>query len=197
VFTLSTESIDDLIWAADFAAEQGARLLQIHPLSEVGRASSEFVGRVPAARDQTVAWLAGLHLAQAYQGQLQIHVDLVDADALAKLSAESDEGAAEMDSVRLAELVSPLVVEDDGTVVPLEYGMDRRHALGCLLFEGLRVLARDWRTRAGGYLAFRERCRRARDAVLAGGPCVLNWYDVLRRVGSDGLSGADCMRKLS
>ena len=36
MFTLTRENLGELGWVSDFAVDQGARLLQIHPLAEVG-----------------------------------------------------------------------------------------------------------------------------------------------------------------
>jgi len=45
IFTLTQYNLDELDWVASFALEQGARLLQIHPLEEVGRARAKLLFR--------------------------------------------------------------------------------------------------------------------------------------------------------
>jgi MoaA/NifB/PqqE/SkfB family radical SAM enzyme len=47
IFTLTETNIEELAWVARFALEQGARLLQVHPLEETGRAATEMVGARP------------------------------------------------------------------------------------------------------------------------------------------------------
>jgi hypothetical protein len=76
--------------------------------------------------------------------------------------------------------VSPLIVEPDGTVVPVHFGLDRRFALGNLHAEPLSVLARAWR--ADTLEPFLGICRSAYDELLrpADLPFV-NWYTVLAR----------------
>ena len=104
----------------------------------------------------------------ASQNFLRAHPDLVYADAA--LSGKTD-GA-------LADLVSPLVIEPDGMVVPLQHGFARAFALGNLHEASLRTLALTWRQER--YLAFQALCQRVFQKVTA--PATLpfaNWYEVI------------------
>jgi MoaA/NifB/PqqE/SkfB family radical SAM enzyme len=47
IFTLTQHNLHELDWVANFALEQGAKLLQIHPLEEVGRANTFLPGVRP------------------------------------------------------------------------------------------------------------------------------------------------------
>jgi len=188
VFTLSRDSIDDLIWAADFAAEQGALVLHVHPLAEVGRAAVELTDRSLGRGEMNVAWLAALHLAEAYREKLKIHIDLAEASSIATGMPELF-GDVPTDIERLADfplgrLLSPLIVEEDGTVVPFEYGIDRRCALGSISTERLSLLARRWRTSPAGYAALRDRCAELQQALASERPAVIDWYAELARLGA-------------
>ncbi|MBC8063659.1 MAG: radical SAM protein, partial [Chlorobia bacterium] len=44
IFTLTMTNLHELKWVTDFAIEQGASLLQIHPLEEVGRGLAKLPG---------------------------------------------------------------------------------------------------------------------------------------------------------
>ena len=59
LFTLSEASLHDLAWVAEFALEQGAALLQIHPLEQTGRAAA---GPSPDDLIANAAYLAYLRL---------------------------------------------------------------------------------------------------------------------------------------
>ena len=50
----------------------------------------------------------------------------------------------------LGEIVSPLVIEDDGTVTPLRYGFPRRFAFGNLRKERLASMTERWIERQAG-----------------------------------------------
>lgn len=176
LFTLSEDSAGDLAWVARFAADHGATALQIHPLDETGRAATTLRGQRPGEATRAVSWLAAARLRELHPG-LSIRVDLVDradvaADGGAAAEVEVTEGTG------LAALVSPLVVEPDGAVVPLQYGCARRFALGSLHDAPLRALARAWR--ADGHLAFRRTCASALRAIAA--PRDLPFVDLYREL---------------
>lgn len=72
--------------------------------------------------------------------------------------------------------VDPLVVEADGTVVPICAGIDRRYALGSLASSSLSALVAAWDSAEVVVL-----CRAAwRQAIETRGPLVA-WYDHLVR----------------
>ena len=80
----------------------------------------------------------------------------------------------------LADLLDTLVIEADGTVVPVQYGFARTHALGCLMDAPLPVLAARWRA-DGGYERFRAHCEGALRSAMDDTQTlpVFNWYESL------------------
>jgi len=75
----------------------------------------------------------------------------------------------------LGELLSPLIVEADGTVVPVEYAFGRRWALGNARDNRLQVLASHWKRNR--LADFRVLCGQVqRDATSPEQPAVINWY---------------------
>jgi MoaA/NifB/PqqE/SkfB family radical SAM enzyme len=183
IFTLTYSNAHELEWAAAFAAEQGAALLQVHPLEEFGRAERMLGGMEPDDVEMAVAWLEVLRLRAMHPGLL-VHADLVDFEEARRdpsllLAGGPREGWME---APLGSLVSPLVVEADGTVVPLQYGLAREHALGNLADAPLRELARGWKRER--YVAFADLCTRA-FRVLERAPLPLaSWYALVARVAA-------------
>jgi Fe-coproporphyrin III synthase len=186
LFTLTHQNVDDLEWAAHFAAEQGASLLQIHPLEEVGRAENSLAGSAPTDVDTTIAWLLAHRLRPRYQDRLKIHVDLFDRNTLRVAPENRDPAVArpselaryiseELSPPVLADYISPLVVETDGTVVPLQYGFPRRYALGCLQDASVKEIADTWLARSRSRLA--DVYRRAQQALAEPSDLPFaNWY---------------------
>ena len=81
-------------------------------------------------------------------------------------------------SYSIADIVSPLVIEADGTVVPIRYGLAREYAFGNLQEAPLRELAARWRRKQ--YPLFRDLCRRVYEEITV--PADLpffNWYEVI------------------
>ncbi len=180
IFTLTQNNLDELEWVVDFALEQGASLVQVHPLEDVGRARVALTGARPDAVEVAYGYLEVARL-QAHAGsRLTIQFDVVHRDGLRRdperVYADASSGSAGVDDRTLAELVAPLVIEPDGTVVPLEYGFGRQYAIGNLHAGTLPDLARAWRRT--GYPAFRQLCRRVFIDLTA--PTELpfvNWYE--------------------
>jgi MoaA/NifB/PqqE/SkfB family radical SAM enzyme len=181
IFTLTQFNLDELEWVAQFALTQGATLLQIHPLEEVGRARMTLSGAAPDAQEESHAFVEALKLQAQLGERLHVQVDLVPL-AVARsqpelLFAEDDPPPP---ASRLSDLVCPLVVETDGTLSPLQYGFGREFALGNLLEHSLADLASAWR--ANGYGRFRKLCREVlRRRLAAGGWPMMNWYEVVAR----------------
>ena len=180
VFTLTRENLDELQWVVDFAVEQGAGLLQIHPLEEVGRARDELPGLEPDDVGSAFAWLAAIDVRRRYAGRIAVQVDLVDAKLLRSQPESVFAGAVAAATAPLAELVSPLVIEADGSVVPLQYGFPQEYALGNLNEAPLRSLAERWRCER--HDAFRAVCRRTFDELTAPVDLpIFNWYQEVAR----------------
>ena len=180
IFTLTQHNLHELEWVASFAVEQGARLLQIHPLEEAGRAATELPGRRPDAAEATWAHVEALRIQALAGEQLRVQLDFVDR---ARLRAEPARAyaapvTATAAATPLADLASPLVVEAHGTVVPLQYGFPRSFALGNLHRAPLAELADRWREERSD--AFRALCARVFDrfAAPARRPSA-NWYEAV------------------
>ena len=179
VFTLTRENLSDLEWAADFAVSHEADMLQIHPLEEHGRASTQFAGQTLPQAHMATAWMVAECLRDIHRGRLAIHFDALNRYALPVEPADIGEWKAGLLSgVRLlGEIVSPLVVEADGTVAPLRYGFARSLSLGNLYQAGLRELAAIWvRSRAA---SFCNLYRTVLEEVCASDRVFANMYELL------------------
>lgn len=176
IFTLTQHNVDELRWVAGFAAEAGAKLLQIHPLEAVGRARSELPESAPDDRERFFGWTEAL-AAQAMVGErLRVQLDLATVSAL---GAERHLRNADLPPSQwqrpLAELCAPLVLEPDGVLVPLTYGFPRHLAVGDVTREDLPEAATRWRSRYGDFTAH---CARAYGAAQRAGGLV-NWFEVV------------------
>lgn len=160
LFTLTMFNVQDLEWAASFAVEQGARLLQVHPLGAAGRGAS-LPYDIPDRTEASVALFEAARLQSLHRDRLHLHVDVTTAGALDRLLI--DDADATRADARLADALSPLVIEPDGTCVPLEYGFDRRFALGDITRQPLRDLADRWM--ADVLPSFRDAARHLRRAA--------------------------------
>lgn len=179
IFTLTQHNVDEVDWVARFAVESGASLLQIHPLEGVGRAQQRLGGAVPDETEGLFAHLEATRLRELYGEAITIQVDVSDARRLAAVPERVFAGEAP-EGPGLAALLSPLVVETDGTVVPVQYGFSRRYALGNLHEAPFCRLAAAWRAR--GMAEFRDLCGSVFAELTAPeAPRFANWYEVVSR----------------
>ncbi|HSV62830.1 MAG TPA: radical SAM protein, partial [Chthoniobacterales bacterium] len=159
IFTLTQFNCNELEWVADFARRQGAKLLQVHALEVVGRAEESLSNGAPDDHELAVAFVEATRLQAEAGDGIVIHFDLLDRDFLAENPAAffATPRPADAASRPFAESISPLILEADGTLVPLGYGFPRAFALGNVRKAPMSELIRDWR--ATREIEFRRVCR--------------------------------------
>lgn len=185
IFTLTQYNVNELQWVADFAVREGARLLQVHPLDDVGRARVKMAGEGPDEIESACAFVEVARLQEELGDQIVVHVDLIDRDFMREHPERvfADEAAQDWSSLPFSEIVSPLVIEADGTVVPVQHGFAREFALGSLHSSRLSELMETWR--AESYGRFRELCRRVfRETTRPAELPFFNWYETLGRMAA-------------
>jgi MoaA/NifB/PqqE/SkfB family radical SAM enzyme len=179
--SVSADSLTDLEWAAACALEHGASALQIHPIEPAGRAALLPRDEAP---DETAlkAYLVAERLRQVWKDRLQINIDVAD---LLSFACDVDAPASSASVVAdndLSAVVSPLVIEPTGDVVPLRYGFARRFAIGNIHDAPLGDLARVWLAEpARSFVAL------ARGALAAAArqPCPFgNPYEIIANAAS-------------
>ena len=181
IFTLTQYNLHELPWVAGFALAQGAKLLQIHPLEEVGRAGQMLAGEKPDAVEASFAFVVAARLREVAGDRLYVQLDLLSRNHLRDhpervFAGEPPAGP----ETALAELVSPLVIEAGGSVVPIQYGFPRAYAFGNLKNAPLRELLPRWRRDC--YDRFRILCRNVFEELTAPAELPLaNWYELLAR----------------
>ena len=182
IFTLTQHNLRELPWVAEFALNQGAQLLQIHPLEEVGRASECLNGSSPDTDENAYAFLAATQLDAHYRGRLKIQLDLVSRNMLVedpkRYFAHQQDSSWEDES--LSELVSPLIIEQDGAIVPLQYGFSREYALGSLHDAPLTTLAEQWK--ANKRRSFWDLCQRGHKDITSSNTRLHNWYSTVSQL---------------
>lgn len=185
--TVTRDSLPDLPWMAEFAVEQGARILQLHPLGMVGAAKDMEGGTEGnlegAGLDGEIlarTWLTALALQADYGERLTIHVDLFNRATLAarpELVVPGD--GLEEGNPLLSDILNPLVVMANGDLSPICHAMGPALRFGRLGAEPLPQIARRFRATVLGDL--RALCHGLWEEVVAdddGWP-YLNWYELL------------------
>jgi MoaA/NifB/PqqE/SkfB family radical SAM enzyme len=181
IHTLTANSLPHLRWLFGFAREQGAALLQLHPLEGAGRALEEMREDIP---DDVAATRAGLlaMIIDESERAVPLQIDLFSRD-LIELEPRMIFADAEADiaaDAPLSLLANPLVLETNGDVVPLAYGFGREFRV-CNLFETTLAEGLSY-FRANSYPKLCVLSRRLRQKVLTEDDMpFLNWYDRITR----------------
>jgi len=182
IHTLTRQSWEHLIWLTEFAHDQGASLLQIHPLELTGRAKQQMPEQWPEDDTLARAYLLTVALAAKYEGRMSIQFDVFHREYLREhpemVYASEHGGPPERQSA--AQLLSPLVVQADGLVVPVCYGFSEDYSVCNLKRE---TLAESWPRYVGrGYPAFLALCLKVfEESVMARHHELpfLNWYELI------------------
>jgi MoaA/NifB/PqqE/SkfB family radical SAM enzyme len=179
IFTVTRQSWTELVWLGRFAVEQQARLLQLHPLEMTGRAAVELATESPDDDALARCYLMAMALAAEHQGRLRVQVDLLPVAQLRRspeLVYASELEASAVAAARPADLLSPLVVEADGQVVPLSYGFSHRYRVGDLDGD----LAAAWpEFLENRYPALRRLCRDLWTEISRSDRAVVNWHELI------------------
>jgi MoaA/NifB/PqqE/SkfB family radical SAM enzyme len=178
IHTVTRESWIHLLWLAEFAAANGARLLQLHPLELAGRAEIALACLAPDVGVLSKVYLLAAALAAKYSGTMTIQTDLLHREQVLANPGiiYGSDPLNDCDGTIPATQLGVLVLEPDGAVVPLTYGFSRRYQVTDI---NQQTLATAW----AGYLRdtypeFRRLCHRVFEEVIApGAPSLFNWHE--------------------
>jgi Fe-coproporphyrin III synthase len=148
IFTLTQNNLHELAGAAEVAVAQGASMLQIHPLERVGRAR-EYTLFPPDDVELAYAFMEVARLQTQYAGRLVFQLDVADRPLIerepCRAFAVPTPDLADVEAMPLASLVSPLVVQEDGCVVPIQHGFGNGFHIARLGRGSFRSQAARWK----------------------------------------------------
>jgi len=185
IHTLTRKSWEYLFWLADFTVTQGASLLQLHPLEMSGR-GMDLSNLSLSENDQlSRAFILSKTVQSAYSCSIKVQIDIFQrsvVDQFPELIYAEDFSPSNWDTMSPADLIDLLVVEEDGSVVPVSYGMDRDFAI-CNIYEiGLK---KGWeRFLKNKYLPFREMCQSIHRSIARNNIRIFNWHEYLVKESS-------------
>jgi len=140
ITTLTLHNVHELEFVFELAAESGADLVQVHPLEPDGF-GADLRSAVPDATELGYAFFEATRLSVVHR--IPVQIDLVTQPDLRAAPERFLVGPPDP-GTPLGHWLTPLVVETDGSVVPLSYGFGRDHALGSLYDSSLLDLAENW-----------------------------------------------------
>jgi MoaA/NifB/PqqE/SkfB family radical SAM enzyme len=179
IHTVTRENWNSLGWVISFACEHAACLLQFHPLEMAGRAT-ETMCKLGLTPSELLKLFVLTHVTgQVIKGTV-LEVDLAHVTTL-RDSPESfyqPIGGTVFDGGPPG---SPLVIEDDGTVSPYVYGLNRAYALGNIQTMDLSSIVASARC-TGRAAQVDSLCRSVRQRLIRRSRHpVVNWHEQLYR----------------
>jgi MoaA/NifB/PqqE/SkfB family radical SAM enzyme len=172
IFTLTQHNVDSLEFVVRLAAEHGARSVQVHPLTLHGRAATT----LPNARPDGMELVTALFEANRLGDDLGIKVH-VDAITHQQMVAYRKHLVPKRPVTEFVEVAPILVIEADGSVMPLTHEVDRILKLGALPKARLSSLVRDWLAFGHGDM-LADACERAWVELTEQRPILATyWYD--------------------
>jgi Fe-coproporphyrin III synthase len=179
IFTLTLSNLHELRFVAELACRHGAAAVQVHPMSEDGRAGSDMTGLAPDGLELGAALLEASRIEQATG--VRIVVDATTSDMLADLPSCA---SVERRTAALPEFAPNLVVRSDGVVLPWSHAVEDSVGLGSLHDASLRDLAGKWLQSDAPHVLERSAARALDE--LARAPGVFNWAEeVAQRINRD------------
>ncbi len=181
LFTLTQHNLDELPWVVNFSLQAGASGLIIHPLENTGHAKARMKDSSPDSLESAHAWSLIEHYKTTLRGRLNLHLDLVHGKALELYPEQFFLGhQAGPLTGNLAHMLSVLVIEPDGEVVPLQYGFHRRFSLGNIKEQRITDMVENWRNHLGPELhELSSRLHATREREV--NPGFINWYEEIGR----------------
>lgn len=180
IHTVTAPGWEHLAWVARYAADAGARLLQLHPLERAGRAEADADGLALDDDGMARTYIVSALLRAEYAGRMHVHTDVLHREHLPE----------PCDTISALALIGTLVLEADGWVVPYAYGYDRRFAV-CNIKQ--QSLAAAWpRFVAQVVPALRSQVRKLYETLSApDAPELFSWHE--RMVVQSASAEAPCL----
>jgi MoaA/NifB/PqqE/SkfB family radical SAM enzyme len=177
IFTLTLGNLHELSWIAEFACAEGAGLLQVHPLESVGQALESGL-LPPDDLELSYAFLEVARLQAIYDGRLKMQFDVADRALIEREPQRAFVGPPLKiaEASPLASLISPLVLQDDGWVVPIQYGFSTDYAIAHLGRGSFQKQAARWKQ--VGVAQFRQLSQRVWENLRSAPKhlAFTNWY---------------------
>ncbi len=130
IHTITPSTFPSLLWLADFADRCDAKLLQLHPLENLGRGRDIYESLALDQSNLHRLFILFHYLQQKYQGRMLLELDLLHRDHIlqhpqsiyAQRSPEGYKG--------LTDCMRELIVDERGELLPVSHGFSAAYSIG-------------------------------------------------------------------
>lgn len=131
IHTISNQSWEDLIWLGDFAYQNGAKLLQLHPLENAGRTNIEFSEGFLNDITLHKIFIITNYLKEKFNGIMEIQLDLSHHEFLKSFPESFGIFRSPFSqNTHFSKMVNNIVINENGSILPITYGISETFSLG-------------------------------------------------------------------
>ncbi|WP_205502442.1 radical SAM protein [Rufibacter psychrotolerans] len=132
IHTVTPETWNVLFELARFAREHGAKLFQIHPLENYGRAKEEFKGNFVTQETLHRTFIIGNFLQAKYSSEMTVQMDFLHKDYIyynpATINYYGDAFEVNLDNFTKA--LQTIIIDENGAILPVSYGFSNYYQIG-------------------------------------------------------------------
>lgn len=131
IHTITERSWKQLLWIAEFAHGNGARLFQLHPLENFGRARQSF----NYSLSQEILYKAYIlyhYIKDKYNDAMFVQLDflhkqhIIDFPSLVNVHFDGEEL---QEAKQLRNLINTIIIDEKGNILPIAYGFSKEFML--------------------------------------------------------------------
>ncbi|MGL4632535.1 MAG: radical SAM protein [Leadbetterella sp.] len=131
IHTITNESWQDLLWLGEFAVEQGAKLLQLHPLEMFGRAINNMEQFELDELMRHRSFILANYLQDKYREKLVVQLDILHREHIESFPTLVNPFFRTCShSGRMADILDTIVVDEKGDITPVSYGFSSNFSIG-------------------------------------------------------------------
>ncbi len=185
IHTVTNESWDSLLWLGEFAQNNGAKLLQLHPLEMYGRAVSEMQ---EYSLDQTLLhkiFFLATYLKSKYEPEIFVQLDFLHREYIREFPQSVNVISSSTANKRLSEIINSIIIDENGDVLPVGYGFSKKYQIGSIRdANNIKNIFADFTsTKLNGLLALFEQ---AYDQIISNEEIdLVNWNELIIKMSND------------
>ncbi|MGI9551196.1 MAG: radical SAM protein [Aurantibacter sp.] len=141
IHTLREPSWEILLWLSKFAYTQGAKLLQLHPLEQFGRAKTEIDSNSVTQELLHKVFVLGNYLKGKYYPRMTVQLDFLHRDYISEYpqTATYFGTGFQVDKDNFAKAIKTIVIDENGNILPISYGFSGHFKIGNIMKEDYKT----------------------------------------------------------
>ena len=130
IHTVTQKTFSSLLWLSDFAYFHKAKLLQLHPIENVGR-GKDFFSSLSVEQDTLHRiYILFTYLKQKYRDEILLELNLLHRDHILEFPGIIYAQRLCTKKNRLTDHLRELILDETGQLLPISHGFSNEYAIG-------------------------------------------------------------------